>query len=491
MKEVAIISYFPAAYPDELLYSLLARYHLHSCSTSPKQTLDDLYGDRNVRATMDLPGHLGALCRRLPPDRGFTPEQLAAGFTLLPYYAAFERPLIVAQTLAAMIEGHADGIHLRLGMTASTVTAPDRLRFCPACHAEALARYGERYWRRAHQLPGVLVCPDHGVPLADSTVSIGRQHQHAFTPADERNCGDDHPTPAWATNESCWAILLDIAQRSTALLSRQVEGAEPSALSAGYRTALTDRRLASAHGRVDQRRLHDAFLVALAPALTALSLPDDWSWLAGIVRKQRHAFHPLHRVLFGLFLDRVPPTAPIRRPSPRRVVATSAFETQLRQLVEQGASLRRTAHALEVDPNTVRHHAHRLGLGTMWKPLIAKPPIIHDDPGPAIRARWLRLQQDEPSISLTALTHRLPAEHSWLYRHDRNWLAAHSPPATLHPLSPARRRSETLAALQPRFQSHRDGLLQDQGAPQESRSKDAPRTVGSHPRCHRQRDTKR
>ncbi len=124
-----MISYFPAAYPDELLYSLLARYHLHTCSTSPKQTLDDLYGDRNVRATMDLPGHLSALCRRLPAERGFTPEGLTGGFTLLPYYAAFEPPVVVSQTLAAMIEGHADGIHLRLGMTASTVTAPDRLRF--------------------------------------------------------------------------------------------------------------------------------------------------------------------------------------------------------------------------------------------------------------------------------------------------------------------------------------------------------------------------
>ena len=37
-----MLSYFPATYPDELLYSVLARYHRHTCSTSPKWTMNDL-----------------------------------------------------------------------------------------------------------------------------------------------------------------------------------------------------------------------------------------------------------------------------------------------------------------------------------------------------------------------------------------------------------------------------------------------------------------
>ena len=44
-----MLPYFPAPYPDELLYSLLARYHRHTCSVSPKGTLEDLFGSRNVR----------------------------------------------------------------------------------------------------------------------------------------------------------------------------------------------------------------------------------------------------------------------------------------------------------------------------------------------------------------------------------------------------------------------------------------------------------
>lgn len=434
-----MLPYFPTAYPDELLYSLLARYHRHTCTTSPKQTLEDLFGNRNVRATVDLPGHLGALSRRLPAERGFTPEGLAAGFTLLPYYAAFQPAVAAAQALAAMIiEGHADGIHLRLGLAASTVALPGRLRFCPTCHADALACWGERYWRRAHQLPGVLVCPEHGTPLVDSTVTHVPDHQHAFLAADEENCRGGHRSPAWVADERCRTILRAIARRSAVLLNTPLDGVESALLLARYRAALIDRRLASASGRVDQRRLRDAFLALFALALEPLSLIDDLSWLTAIVRKHRHAFHPLHHVLFSLFLDQFPPTAPNCRPSPRRVVATPAFEVQLRWLVEQGESLRGTARALKVDPHTVRRHAQRLDLNTRWQPPSAKPVAAYDDPGPAIRERWLHLLQKEPDLSRTALTRRLPAEHAWLYRHDRDWLEAHAPPATHRPPPPAR-----------------------------------------------------
>lgn len=43
--ERRMLTYFPAALPDELLYSRLARWHLHNGSGSAKRTLDDLFAD--------------------------------------------------------------------------------------------------------------------------------------------------------------------------------------------------------------------------------------------------------------------------------------------------------------------------------------------------------------------------------------------------------------------------------------------------------------
>lgn len=428
-----MLPYFPAPYPDELLYSLLARYHRHTCSTSPKRTLEDLFGSRNVRATVDLPGHLGALSDHLPLGLGLAPERLAAESTLFPYYTAFQPPAVVAGVLAALIDGRADGIHLRLGIATTTVSTPTGLRYCPLCHSEALARWGERFWRRAHQLPGVLVCPDHGVPLADSSVVPGLGHQHAFIAADDRNCGSESASHAWADDRRCRAILQDIAVLSAALLSDRSRGVDPADLTARYRHALIDRHLASANGRVDQRRLHDTFAAAFAPARSVLPELTDNAWLASIVRKHRHAFHPLHHILFGLLLDRCTLVPEAAHPTPRRLVATTEFTSRLRDLASRGEGLRATARALAVDPNTVRLHAASLGLDTPWRPLVRARAAAKNDPGPAIRERWLELQRHEPQVGRKALAHRLPAEHTWLYRHDRAWLDAHSPTCLSRP----------------------------------------------------------
>ena len=60
-----MLGFFPTPYPDELLYSLIARYHLRSGSISPKITLSELFGSTSTIATIDLPANLNNLTKRL------------------------------------------------------------------------------------------------------------------------------------------------------------------------------------------------------------------------------------------------------------------------------------------------------------------------------------------------------------------------------------------------------------------------------------------
>lgn len=55
------------------------------------------------------------------------------------------------------------------------------LYYCPACVEEELARYGEPYWHRLHQLPGVDVCLAHHLELCDSGMTV-RQINYRFIP---------------------------------------------------------------------------------------------------------------------------------------------------------------------------------------------------------------------------------------------------------------------------------------------------------------------
>lgn len=41
-----MLTFFPTPYPDEILYSTFARYHMRSANSSIKDTLDDLFGKR-------------------------------------------------------------------------------------------------------------------------------------------------------------------------------------------------------------------------------------------------------------------------------------------------------------------------------------------------------------------------------------------------------------------------------------------------------------
>ena len=61
-----MITVFPDPYPDELLYSVCARYGDRMCYPSRMSLTAELFGNPNVVATLDLPSHLNRLVSVLP-----------------------------------------------------------------------------------------------------------------------------------------------------------------------------------------------------------------------------------------------------------------------------------------------------------------------------------------------------------------------------------------------------------------------------------------
>ena len=60
--------YFPRLYPDELLYSGLARCRVHLGISNHKTLLHMAFGDSKVAAITDLPTHLAALANNTGLD---------------------------------------------------------------------------------------------------------------------------------------------------------------------------------------------------------------------------------------------------------------------------------------------------------------------------------------------------------------------------------------------------------------------------------------
>jgi hypothetical protein len=476
-----MIPLLPPLHSDELLYSFLARTHWLNCTGSPKRTLDELFGNRNVRAGIALQSELGALAAHLPPRRRMTAERLALETTLFPYLTAFQPIGVRIWALERLTGGGAGAIHVRLGLVAGVVRLPVTLRYCPACRAEMLAQQGELYWRRAHQLPGLLVCPDHGMALADSHVRPGMVNQHEFIAADVTNCPPDPPPPAWATNREVMKLLGDIARASTSLLTKPPSPWPIEDWGAHYHNALRARGLGRGNARIDQNALQDAYLCHFNAILSMLPEATSGLWLAGMARKHRKSVAPLHHVLLRLLLDYLPVDEspqpfgtgpwPCRNPLAEHfgqpvitecrkhkeggktigvfacgcgyVFARATepgsrvrildlghlFDARLQELLAAGTGLRATARVLAVDPNTVLHHVARLGLPSPWKPRRRRettPPPDHE----TIRTRWSTAHRNNPNLSRQQLRTNFPAEYMWLYRYDRDWLNDQPPIAT-------------------------------------------------------------
>src|SRR5205085_5295925 len=88
---------------------------------------------------------------------------------LLPLYSPFLPVKRVQEIRVAMGSSDNSTIHNKAGITPSSISSPDWLRFCPACVENDRRQFQECYWHRLHQVPGVEVCPVHNVFLSDSS----------------------------------------------------------------------------------------------------------------------------------------------------------------------------------------------------------------------------------------------------------------------------------------------------------------------------------
>lgn len=181
--------YFPIPYPDELLYSTIARAGIRLGIISPKQLLDVIFQNRCVIATLDLPRQVSTI-QRLLPD-GHSSESLIYQHTLFPLYAPFIPESRRLQCLAWMSEeakgSKQNSVYMTIGMVASRLKTPQFIRYCPACLQHQKEKYGEYFWLREWQVNGIDACPEHGA-LANTTISRPLKERHHFIAASPLVC---------------------------------------------------------------------------------------------------------------------------------------------------------------------------------------------------------------------------------------------------------------------------------------------------------------
>jgi hypothetical protein len=172
-----------------LLYSVVARYGVHFGITSPKQLLDDVFNNRKVIATIDLPNQLSMIAEHYTDSYHCDVEYLAYKHTLFPLYAPFVPDKRRLECLCLMAATSQGAIHLALGVAASRIKQTSSVRYCPQCLLLQHKQYGEYFWKRTWQIKGADCCLLHG-ELKEAAVERHAYHRHQYFAPCPDNCPD-------------------------------------------------------------------------------------------------------------------------------------------------------------------------------------------------------------------------------------------------------------------------------------------------------------
>jgi hypothetical protein len=298
--------FFPFLYEDELMFSVLARYHLYSGNENTKTTMGEMFGSSNICASTIFPANLDQICKRLPIPDAYTTDNFINKHTFLPYFSPFIPSKRSHEIRQIMTKDNGKSLYMKLGKVASNLKSPNYLRYCPICVQEEIAMNGEAYWHRSHQVEGVQICYKHLSTLINSEVNFSeRKNKHEFITLEKvfHEKGEEISNSNYELKH-----LKFIAEQTHYLLNNEISSLGLNNLNKFYINMLQRKGLATVSGRIKwidfipkfnqfygENLLRDLFCY--------IELDQEDTWLHKLLRKPRVSCHPLRHILLLGFLE--------------------------------------------------------------------------------------------------------------------------------------------------------------------------------------------
>ena len=178
-----MIGFFPEPYPDELVYSWLARYYAHSGYIGYSYVAEDLFVHKWNRPNPEFIPALAAQAYQAV-TRHRTMEDVVMKHTMFSQYGRFLPPERRNRAFDALVQMR-ENIHDQLLIPMCKNGKKRFLQYCPLCAEDDREQHGETYWHRTHQIRGISICPIHGCYLASSDVLLSQHQAPALISAEE------------------------------------------------------------------------------------------------------------------------------------------------------------------------------------------------------------------------------------------------------------------------------------------------------------------
>lgn len=301
-----MITSLPDPYPDELFFSICARYSERKQYPSGRSVVIELFGSTNAIACVSLPSHLDHFVAQMPPRSSYSADSIIDNHTLLPLFASFLPPERQNRLRQDMRSNSGLALHMCAGIMASRVPLPEWLRYCLQCVKADRKSFGECYWHRIHQAPGVELCPIHKIWLQNSQVRArNTKTRYEFVSA-ERSF---QKTLLYQYNkdESLFEPLFALTRDIQWLLIQRPLSQDAIYLQRRYSKRLAHLGISTYRGRVDRNALLSSFKTMYTSDILSLlhcELDENIEdcWLIRLVHKPENAQHPLHHLLLMHYL---------------------------------------------------------------------------------------------------------------------------------------------------------------------------------------------
>jgi len=431
------VNFFPIPYPDELLYSTLARYCMRSGNIREIHNFEDLFGTRNCIAAMELPTQLDALIKNMPVSTKYTAEYFIYNHTLFPFLAAFIPQERADKIIQTMRNGEGAVSYIRIGLISNSINLNKYFRFCPECFKEDIERFGEPYWHRSHQITGVFVCLKHKIPLCDSTELIRAGNRQRFISASHENCIVEKEISY--SNDLMEKMLL-MGEDAEILLNNQFGFKDGEWFKSQFRVKLIEKGYARMNNYIHQKRLKQDFVdfyghEYLALVQSPVSV-NSGGWLPDMVRNNDRTTYSIRYLLLARFLGI--PVADLfntklgsNNEDENNIDAyQELWDQRLIELTQSGLSIREISDILKSSTKTIRKAIDRLEIEEFWK-FNGGGKYLHNKftdteefrmKRERLREKWLELHAQYPDKSSSQIRKNNDGVYAWLKRYDSEWM---------------------------------------------------------------------